>query len=85
MVRIKSLANSQVEGKELEETLVQQGEQLIEGGEEVRVIMRVHEQGETVGETRYSASCRIDLKGILGSGKLRREGNKMRVERRQGS
>jgi hypothetical protein len=59
-----------VEGKELEETLVPQGEQRIEGGKEARVIMRVHEQGETVGETRYGASCRIDLKRILGSGKL---------------
>ena len=54
----------------MEETLVPKGEQRIEGGEEARVIMRVHEQGGTVGETRYGASCRIDLKGILGSGKL---------------
>jgi hypothetical protein len=45
MVRFKSLANSQVEGKEMEETLVPKGEQRIEGGEEARVIMRVHEQG----------------------------------------
>ena len=70
MVRFKSLANSEVEGKEMEKTLVPKGEQRMEGGEEARVIMRVHEQGETVGETRYGASCRIDLKGILGSGKL---------------
>jgi hypothetical protein len=49
---------------------VPQGDQRIEGGEEARVIMWVHEQGETVGETRYGVSCRIDLKGILGSGKL---------------
>jgi hypothetical protein len=34
MVRFKSLANSQVEGKEMEETLVPKGEQRIEGGEE---------------------------------------------------
>jgi hypothetical protein len=27
-------------------------------------------KGGTVGETRYGASCRIDLKGILGSVKL---------------
>jgi hypothetical protein len=45
MVRFKSLANSQVEGKEMEETLVPKGEQRIEGGGEARVIMRVHEQG----------------------------------------
>jgi hypothetical protein len=45
MVRFKSLANSQVEGKEMEETLVPKGEQRIEGGEEARVIMRLHEQG----------------------------------------
>jgi hypothetical protein len=45
MVRFKSLANSQVEGKEMEETLVPKGEQRIEGGEEARVIMWVHQQG----------------------------------------
>ena len=32
MVRIKSLANSSVEGKEMEETLVLKGEQQTEGG-----------------------------------------------------
>ena len=54
----------------MEGALVPEGERRIEGGEEARVIMRVHEQGGTVGKTRYGASCRIDLKGILGSGKL---------------
>jgi hypothetical protein len=45
MVRFKSLANSEVEGKEMEKTLVPKGEQRMEGGEEARVILRVHEQG----------------------------------------
>ena len=45
MARIKSLANSEVEGKEMEATLVPKGGQRAEGGEEARVMMRVHGQG----------------------------------------
>ena len=61
------------------------------GGNELRVERRQESRygctskGGTVGKTRYVASCRIDFKGILGSGKLKRGGNEMRVERRQGS
>jgi hypothetical protein len=44
MARIKSLANSLVEGKEMEATLVPKGGQRAEGGEEARVMMRVHGQ-----------------------------------------
>jgi hypothetical protein len=55
----------------MEETLVPKREQRIEGGER-RQESRYGctSKGGTVGKTRYVASCRIDLKGILGSGKL---------------
>jgi hypothetical protein len=69
-VRIKSLANSSVEGKEMKGALVPGGELRIEGGEEAKSYCGYTSKGGTVGETRYGASCRIDLKGILGSGKL---------------
>ena len=45
MARIKSLANSKVEGQKMEATLVPNGGLRAEGGEEARVMMRVHGQG----------------------------------------
>jgi hypothetical protein len=54
----------------MEATLVPKGGQRAEGGEEARSHDAGARASGTVGETRYVPSCRIDLKGILGSGKL---------------
>jgi hypothetical protein len=70
MARIKSLANSEVEGKEMEATLVPKEGQRAECGEEARVMMQVHGQEWNCWRNTLIPSCRIDLKGILGSGKL---------------
>ena len=69
----------------MEETLVPKGEQRIEGGEEARVIMRVHEQGRYCWRNTIRCVLKNRLERNLRVWQTQREGNEMRVERRQGS